>query len=347
MKRRALVFVTVVVVVLFGGGTGALYAYDATRSDHIANGISAGGVDIGGLDSAQARLRLEHQLAPRLERPVTLVYGGKRFVLTAQQASLHADIGAMVDAAVARSRHGSFFSRALRDLRGDDVKARLRPRVGYSATAVHALVTRTAKAIDREPVNAQVRATGVSLNVVPSKTGIAVRRLLLERIIRARLADPAATRTLRVPTRIAKPWISTKNLAKHYPYFITIQRSAFQLRLWDHLKLRKVYPIAVGQVGLETPAGLYHVQNKAINPAWQVPNSAWAGSLAGQTIPGGTPENPLKARWLGIYNGAGIHGTSETWSLGHAASHGCIRMSIPDVIELNSIVPLHTPVYIQ
>ena len=47
-----------------------------------------------------------------------------------------------------------------------------------------------------------------------------------------------------------------------------------------------------------------------------------------------SPENPLKARWLGIYDGAGIHGTDQTYSLGSAASHGCIRMAIPDVIEL-------------
>ena len=39
----------------------------------------------------------------------------------------------------------------------------------------------------------------------------------------------------------------------------------------------KTYGIAVGQVGLETPAGLYHIENKAVNPAWNVPNSAWAG----------------------------------------------------------------------
>ena len=61
-----------------------------------------------------------------------------------------------------------------------------------------------------------------------------------------------------------------------------------------------------------------------------MPESAWAGSLAGQDIPPG-PENPIKARWMGIFEGAGIHGTEETESLGSAASHGCVRMAIPDV----------------
>jgi lipoprotein-anchoring transpeptidase ErfK/SrfK len=49
---------------------------------------------------------------------------------------------------------------------------------------------------------------------------------------------------------------------------------------------------------------------------------------------------------MGIYNGAGIHGTDATYSLGTAASHGCIRMSIPDVEELYDQVDVGTPVYI-
>ena len=59
------------------------------------------------------------------------------------------------------------------------------------------------------------------------------------------------------------------------------------------------------------------------------------------------PENPLKSRWLGIYDGAGIHGTDAIASLGTAASHGCIRMAVPDVEELYDKVPVQAPVYIQ
>jgi lipoprotein-anchoring transpeptidase ErfK/SrfK len=101
----------------------------------------------------------------------------------------------------------------------------------------------------------------------------------------------------------------------------------------------------VGQQGLQTPAGLYHIQDKQVNPSWHVPLSSWAGPLAGQVIPPG-PDDPLKARWMGIFNGAGIHGTAETWSIGHAFSHGCVRMFIPDVIDLYNRVQVGTPVYI-
>jgi lipoprotein-anchoring transpeptidase ErfK/SrfK len=142
-----------------------------------------------------------------------------------------------------------------------------------------------------------------------------------------------------------KPQVTTDQLAQKYPTYITIDRGAFQLRLWKNLKLVKTYTIAVGQAGLETPAGQYTIDDKQVNPSWHVPNSAWAGSLAGRVIPPG-PDDPLKARWMGFYSGAGIHGTDDLGSLGTAASHGCVRMSIPDVIELYPQVPLGTPIYI-
>jgi lipoprotein-anchoring transpeptidase ErfK/SrfK len=49
---------------------------------------------------------------------------------------------------------------------------------------------------------------------------------------------------------------------------------------------------------------------------------------------------------MGIYNGAGIHGTTDVGSLGSAASHGCVRMSIPDVEDLYDRVDVGTPVYV-
>ena len=131
-------------------------------------------------------------------------------------------------------------------------------------------------------------------------------------------------------------------VADEYPSYLTLDRATFTLRLWEHLKLAKSYTVAVGQEGLETPEGLYDIQEKEENPTWNVPESDWAGSLAGQSIPPG-PSNPIKARWMGIFEGAGIHGTEETYSLGTAASHGCVRMSIADVEDLYDRVEVGTP----
>ena len=105
--------------------------------------------------------------------------------------------------------------------------------------------------------------------------------------------------------------------------------------------------IAVGKAGLETSAGRYKIQEKIVNPDWHVPDSDWAGALAGRTIPAGDPQNPLEARYMGFHDGEGIHGTAELSSLGSAASHGCIRMAVPDVKQLYGQVKVGTPVFIQ
>ena len=103
----------------------------------------------------------------------------------------------------------------------------------------------------------------------------------------------------------------------------------------------------MGAAGHDTPTGLFRINTKQVNPAWHAPNRPWAGSYAGRTVPGGAPDNPLRARWLGIANGDGIHGTSEPWSIGSRASHGCIRMRVPDVIDLYRRVPVGTPTLIR
>ena len=144
-----------------------------------------------------------------------------------------------------------------------------------------------------------------------------------------------------------RPDRTLADLAKRYPAVIAVDRDAKQLRLYKRLQLEHKYRIAVGKAGLETAAGRYKIQEKVVNPPWHVPQSSWAGDLAGKTIPPGDPQNPLEARWMGFHDGQGIHGTADIASLGTAASHGCIRMSVPAVKELYSEVEIGTPLFLQ
>jgi lipoprotein-anchoring transpeptidase ErfK/SrfK len=209
---------------------------------------------------------------------------------------------------------------------------------------VAGLVARVEKRMNRPAKDADVEFP--SMERIESKRGLKVRGAQLERRIADALAVPGAERRIRIPAKRIQPKVTTAELEEKYKVVLVADRSSFQLHLYERLKLTRSYTVAVGALGFDTPAGLYHIQNKAVNPAWSVPNSDWAGELAGTVVPGGVPENPLKARWLGIYDGAGIHGTDVTSSLGTAASHGCIRMSIPEVIELYDKVPVGAPIYI-
>jgi lipoprotein-anchoring transpeptidase ErfK/SrfK len=346
VRSSLFVAVALVLVVLIGGAA-AVWAYDASREDRIASGVTVGGVAVGGLEVAQARAKLERELVAPLREPVVVEARHRRFRLTAERARVRADLDAMVDEALARSRRGNVLARTWRELTGGEVRADVEPRISFSRAAVRRLVRRVARATEREPRDAKVDFSAGSLKKVASRYGIRMYDGSLRRRVEHALRQPdPAVRTVRVRLRKVHPKVTTAKLARRYPIVVTVDRGGFRLRLFKRLRLVKTYPIAVGQVGLETPAGLYSVQNKAVNPAWNVPNSAWAGELAGRVIPGGTPENPLKARWLGIFDGAGIHGTDQVGSIGTNASHGCIRMLIPDVIELYDQVPVGAPVYI-
>ena len=128
---------------------------------------------------------------------------------------------------------------------------------------------------------------------------------------------------------------------------MTVHRRRFQLRLFENLERVATYPVAVGMPGHITPTGRYEIANKAVDPAWSAPDRPWAGAYRNEVVAGGSAENPLKARWLGIVDGVGIHGTDVTASLGTAASHGCIRMSVPAVKALYPRVPVGALVMIK
>jgi lipoprotein-anchoring transpeptidase ErfK/SrfK len=335
--------VAVVLLVLIGGAVAA-FAYDSSREDLIAEGVTIAGVDVGGMKSHEARVLVRRELQEPLEQPISVVRGRTRFTLSAEDAGVKADVGGMVDEALQASRDGSIFSRVARDVTGGEEDAQVSPRVSYSTAAVEQLVERVEKKLNRPARDAEVSFP--SLETVKEQKGRRLKAAVLEQRIAQALTVPGVERRVRAPVRIIKPKVTQAELADKYPVVLVADRYNFKLRLYRNLELQKEYTVAVGAVGFDTPAGLYHIQNKAVDPAWSVPNSDWAGDLAGTVVPGGVPENPLKERWLGIYDGAGIHGTDQTYSLGTAASHGCIRMAIPDVIEVYDQVPVGAPIYI-
>jgi hypothetical protein len=347
--RRRLLIATGVVLSLAGvavsAGGAYVYFWDRSNADLIAEGVSVAGVDVGGLHAAQARALLDARIARPLQRPLGVEHDGRTFVILPAQAGLRIDVAHMVDTAVQLSRAGGIADRVLRELRG----RRLHESVPLSATLSEAslgsFVDDVALAFDQPAKPARVVPSATKLRVVPSEDGLAVKRRALRRALAASLLRSEGPRTLAVPTRIVRPRWSTESLPKRYPTFILVSRETFTLRLFKRMKLARTYHIAVGRSGLETPAGLYQIDDKQVNPSWHVPLSAWAGDLAGRIIPPG-PSDPIKARWMGFWNGAGIHGTDEVSSIGSAASHGCIRMTIPDVEALYPLVPLHTPIYV-
>jgi len=61
VRQRSFVILVAAVAFLLVGSVG-VYAYDSSRDDQIANGVKAGGVDIGGLKTSAARAKLRRML---------------------------------------------------------------------------------------------------------------------------------------------------------------------------------------------------------------------------------------------------------------------------------------------
>ena len=342
MRERSFIALAAGLAVLILAAV-AIFVYDSSNDDEIAEGITVGTVEVGGGTTEDARRVIEREVAAPLRKPLTVRYRGKRFAVSAERAGLRPNVDAMVDAALEESRSGNILSRVARDITGGEEEANVPANVSYSRPAIDRLVARVERGINRKPQDARLNFP--SLSRVKEKNGRTVKTADLERRVQQALTVPTAERVVDVPIEVTRPKVTRKELAAKYPRLLVVNRGGFQLSYYRNLKLVKSYTVAIGQAGYDTPAGMYRIQNKAVNPSWNVPNSSWAGSLAGRVIPPG-PQNPLKARWMGIYDGAGIHGTDQVGSLGTAASRGCIRMSIPEVIELYDKIPVSTPVYV-
>jgi hypothetical protein len=101
------------------------------------------------------------------------------------------------------------------------------------------------------------------------------------------------------------------------------------------------YPVAV-PTGEARWQGVTFVSDKKVNPPWTpTPDMVRANPRLPRWVPGGHPMNPLGIRAMYLGSSAyRIHGTDAPWTIGQAVSHGCIRMTNTDVLDLYPRVPV-------
>jgi lipoprotein-anchoring transpeptidase ErfK/SrfK len=98
------------------------------------------------------------------------------------------------------------------------------------------------------------------------------------------------------------------------------------------------FPVSVGARISPSPVGEFRIVNRVSNPTYY---------HAGAVISPGA-DNPVGPRWIGLSDkGYGIHGTNEPWSVGRAASHGCIRLRNRDIKRLFAMVRVGDTVEIR
>jgi lipoprotein-anchoring transpeptidase ErfK/SrfK len=311
-KRAALAFVLVLCAAI-------ALAPSTGPSKRIPNGVRITGVNVSGLDGGQAK----QVISARFGAPLRFRFDQREWTASPRRLGMTAD----VDGAVSRAQNAQ---------KGDDIGV----SVDVNRDKVRSYVSKLDDQFGIDPENAVV--TGLvngRPQIADSKWGREVRRQTMVRAIvrtlrtRIRPALPLVTKTL-------KPSVSKTGFGP----VIVINRGANSLQLFNGETPVRSFRVATGRSQYPTPTGSFRIVDMQTNPWWRPPDSDWAKGL--KPIPPG-PGNPLGTRWMGLSApGVGIHGTPDAASIGYSASHGCIRMLIPDATWLFDHVSIGTPVLI-
>jgi lipoprotein-anchoring transpeptidase ErfK/SrfK len=342
--RFALAFLAVLIpAALFA----TLAFADKQGKEKIADGVRVEGIHVGGLTQQQAMSRVYKRLRAESQRPIRIRVGDRSFALSASSAGVTLGLDEAVRRAYEEGRGGNVVERGWRTLTGGRVDHDESAAVRFDRARVRAFIAHIHDTVSRAPINAQLALNVEQVTVSEAKAGrrLADRETLVRRVIDG-LLDPRGRRTFTAQVEVIDPDVTAEEIWLNNPTVVTVSRAGKTARVFERGKLVRSYRVAVGEPKFPTPMGSFTVQGMQVNPPWNVPQSDWAGKLAGQTIPGGDPRNPLKARWIGFNGSVGFHGTASVDSLGTAASHGCIRMAEGDVIDLYERVQVGTPVVV-
>jgi len=205
-------------------------------------------------------------------------------------------------------------------------------------------VKRYVRALDGQlsiqPVDATASLSGRRPVIEPGKPGLELNRVETAQRIGDLLTIARRPQAVHPAARTVAPTVS----ANGFGAVVVIYRGSNELHLYKGVQPWRTLGVATGQAIYPTPLGDWHVVDKQRNPWWRPPDSAWAKGL--EPVPPG-PGNPLGTRWMGLdASGVGMHGTPDAASIGYSASHGCIRMRIPDAEWLFDHVRIGTPVFI-
>jgi lipoprotein-anchoring transpeptidase ErfK/SrfK len=311
--RRLLISIVVVACVA------PVLSGDAAPPVLVPDGVTLAGIPVGGMSFEQAQAAV----APAFSRPVRLVYGDRSWRLN-------------------RSRFGG--SVALEKGVSQALDAKPREAVPLAAEvdvdAVKEFVRALDKRISYPAKDAELLGlSGLTPQISDAEPGLQVMKAVtVNRITRA--LEAAQMPRVRAAARPVAPELTSANFGP----VIVIRRGANELRYYEGARLERTFGVATGQSVYPTPTGQFSIVDMQLNPWWRPPDSPWAKGL--KPIPPG-PGNPLGTRWMGLSApGVGIHGTPDDASIGYSASHGCIRMHIPDAEWLFHHVHVGTQVII-
>ena len=123
------------------------------------------------------------------------------------------------------------------------------------------------------------------------------------------------------------------------PLRLIINLPSYQLEVWDGDEKIRSYTATIGAPDFPTPTGGFQITRIEWNPSWTPPPSPWARGEK-KAPPG--PNNPMGRVKMQFDDYLYVHGTSKEGELGGAHSHGCIRLSNADALDLARLIATRT-----
>lgn len=342
-RALKLALVAVGALGLIGGGTAyAAYRYDASEADRILPGITVAGVDVSGMTRSEAVREVTAVADQTLEARLVVTAGGHTWTVTPAALGMTADVETAVDQAFSVADGMSFVSRVYHRVADEPIEESFDLVYANDDPTIAAFVEQARGEVAVPAINARFAlAEDGELVMRRARLGQALKTEAAVERIRSALQGRAAE--VQIPLRDVQPEITASAIG----HTIVVDLSENMLRFYDGLKIVKEYPVATAAPGYVTPVGTWKIIDKRENPTWYNPAlDSWGADLPAVIAPG--PSNPLGTRALYLNSpGIRIHGTSNSASIGTYASHGCIRLLIPDSEELYPLVPIGTRVIIM
>lgn len=327
-------------LVLLAGLLPIALAEDASAFGRFPAGTRIAGVYVGRLTKAVALDRCKEGLSGLAARPFALKADYDSFPIAPGDLGLEINYQKMVDEAYRKAWDVHIVERMVRGLLNKPKRMNIPLSVRYDKQKVRAIVAAAMKNINCKPRNPYVDVMDGKVVIVPARNG---REAKVEQVLAATdRAIEAGERTVKVPVAKRTP-AKVKDIS--VGKVILVNLGDHTLSLYEGETLLGQWPVATGSKKWPTCIGEWKVVRAEKNPTWYNRGAAWAENMPSMMPPG--PSNPLGTRAITI-NGGGvlIHGTNDTGSIGYSASHGCVRMRIPDVEALFEHVTIGMPVYI-
>ena len=207
--------------------------------------------------------------------------------------------------------------------------------VTYDGAALDAFAVKVDRASQITPRNARLRIKLRHMVLRRARMGWSIDERALADALDPLLADPYATRVVRVDPRARAAGGQRQRPAAAAPRDRHGRPRALQAALLPQPQA----PQDLRRRGRDAratrrPPAATRSSTGPRTRSGRRPTSRGPARTATSGSTGGSAENPLKARWMGIVGGVGIHGTAAEESIGSRASHGCIRMRVADVVDL-------------